>query len=65
MEEMSSKFENVSFYKIDIDRDTALAEKYNIMSVPTIMFFKDGILVDQIVGYRSVEEMEELVKRFI
>jgi len=65
MEEVATKFEQVSFFKIDIDAVTALAEKYNIMSVPTIMFFKDGILVDQVIGYRSIEEMEELVKRFV
>lgn len=64
IEEVSKKYENVSFYKMDIDKETSLAEKYYIMSVPTIMFFKDGELVNQIVGYRSVEEMEEIVGKF-
>lgn len=64
IEEVSKKFENVSFYKIDIDKENDLANKYYIMSVPTIMFFKDGNLVDQVIGYRSVEEMEELVAKF-
>lgn len=64
IEEVSSKFENVSFYKIDIDKENELANKYYIMSVPTIMFFKDGKLVDQVIGYRSVEEMEQLVAKF-
>ena len=64
IEEVSKKFENVSFYKIDIDKENDLANKYYIMSVPTIMFFKDGNLVNQVVGYRSVEEMEELVAKF-
>lgn len=64
IEEVSKKFENVSFYKIDIDKENDLANKYYIMSVPTIMFFKDGTLVDQVIGYRSVEEMEELVAKF-
>ena len=49
---------------IDIDKENDLANKYYIMSVPTIMFFKDGTLVDQVIGYRSVEEMEELVAKF-
>lgn len=64
IEEVSNKFENVSFYKIVIDKENDLANKYYIMSVPTIMFFKDGTLVDQVIGYRSVEEMEELVAKF-
>lgn len=64
IEEVSNMYENVSFYKIDIDKETALAEKYYIMSVPTIMFFKDGKLLDQVIGYRSVEEMQELVLKY-
>ena len=64
IEEVSNTYENVSFYKIDIDKETALAEKYYIMSVPTIMFFKDGKLLDQVIGYRSVEEMQELVLKY-
>lgn len=64
IEEVSNMYEEVSFYKIDIDKESALSEKYYIMSVPTIMFFKDGKLLDQVIGYRSVEEMQELVLKY-
>lgn len=36
--------------KLDIDESTAIAEKYQVMSVPTLMYFKDGKVVDKIVG---------------
>ena len=36
--------------KIDVDDCPELAEKYAIMSVPTVMIFKDGQLVQKIVG---------------
>lgn len=36
--------------KLDIDESVELAQKYNVMSVPTLLYFKDGKVVDQIVG---------------
>lgn len=45
--EMSGKAKIV---KIDIDEADDVAAKYNIKSVPTLMFFKNGEVVDQIVG---------------
>ncbi len=36
--------------KVDIDESAALAQKYQIMSVPALLFFKGGKVVDQVVG---------------
>ncbi|NLK22089.1 MAG: thioredoxin [Epulopiscium sp.] len=46
-EEMSGK---AKVYKIDVDQARDLAAQYSIMSVPTLVFFKDGEVVDQMVG---------------
>lgn len=37
-------------YKLNIDEEREITEKYNIMSIPTLLFFKDGKVVDQVVG---------------
>ncbi len=39
-----------SVYKVDIDRELELAQAYNIMSVPTLIVFKDGQPAQQFVG---------------
>lgn len=37
-------------YKLDVDAARDIAAKYKVMSVPTLIFFKNGEVVDQIVG---------------
>ncbi len=36
--------------KIDVDTNNATALRFNVRSIPTILFFKDGKLVDQVIG---------------
>ncbi|KAE9636136.1 thioredoxin [Defluviitalea raffinosedens] len=61
-EEMNGK---VKIFKIDVDEARDLAAKYRIMSVPTLMFFKNGEVADQIMGAvpkdRLVDKINELL----
>jgi thioredoxin 1 len=36
--------------KVDVDENPATAEKFNVRSIPSILFFKNGELVDTVVG---------------
>ncbi len=36
--------------KLNTDENRGIAGKYNIMSIPTILFIKDGVVVDQVMG---------------
>jgi thioredoxin 1 len=40
----------VKVTKLDVDNNQATAMKFNVRSIPTLLFFKDGKLVDQVVG---------------
>ena len=40
----------VKVMAVDVDNEREIAEKYGIMSIPTLLFFKDGKVVDQQVG---------------
>ncbi|NLB34461.1 MAG: thioredoxin [Elusimicrobia bacterium] len=42
-------------YKMNIDESASTAAEYGIMSIPTLFFFKDGEVVDKIVGAASKE----------
>jgi thioredoxin 1 len=40
----------VKFCKIDVDKNPQTAAKYRVMSIPTLMFFKNGQVVDTVIG---------------
>ena len=47
--------------KIDVDKAQELAAQFNIMSVPTLILFKDGEPVDMIIGAMSKDQMLEKI----
>jgi len=48
---------NVVIYKVDIDQYMNLAKKYNVRSLPTIIYFKNGKIVAKEVGIKDVNEL--------
>jgi len=51
LEEIAGEYgSKVKVTKLDVDSNAQTAGKYNIMSIPSVLFFKNGELVDQVVG---------------
>lgn len=51
IEELAKEYEGrAKIGKVNTDENLVLSSKYNIMSIPTMIIFKDGQIVDQIVG---------------
>lgn len=50
---------------LDIDRSQATAVRYGIMSVPTLLFIKDGAVRDQVMGFTPKETLVESIERFL
>lgn len=50
------------FYKLNVDEAGDVASQYGIMSIPTLLIFENGEMVNQTTGFRSKEELEELLK---
>ena len=48
--------------KVDVDKHNELAIKSGVMSVPTVFIYKDGEVVNKFIGFRSKEEIEEILK---
>ena len=48
--------------KVNVDYEGDLAAKYNIMSIPTLLIFKDGNVVNTAVGLHSKQEILNLIK---
>ena len=61
-EDSEGKFNVV---KVDIDESLDLARKYGIMSVPTMMVFKEAQEQEKMIGLRQKSQIEEAVKKYL
>lgn len=62
LEEIASDRSNIKIVKVDIDESTALAKNFGIMSVPTLLLFKNGKMVDQRSGFAPKEEITSWIE---
>ncbi|MEO0093633.1 MAG: thioredoxin [candidate division WOR-3 bacterium] len=63
LEEIASEYAGkIKVGKVNVDNETALATQYSIMSIPALLFFKEGKVVDQIIGAVPKEHIEEKLK---
>jgi len=67
IEEIIEEFKGkkIKIAKLNIDENIKIAEKYNVMSIPTIILFDKGKVVSQIVGYCSKEDLKQLIDKNI
>ncbi|HVW66919.1 MAG TPA: thioredoxin [Candidatus Peribacteraceae bacterium] len=60
MEELEKTYDGkVKLVKINVDENTDVPGKYNVMSIPTFIIFKDGKIASQFVGARSKADMQK------
>ncbi len=61
-EELSNENNDYIFLKVNLDDDLALAEKFGISHIPTIIKFSNGNVEDTKVGYMNKDEIKEFIK---
>ncbi len=54
-----------SFIKINVDENQALAQRYGVMSIPTLVIFKDGSEAARMVGARGRADIENAVREWV
>lgn len=66
MEKLSENYSDVvEIGKINVDDNNEIPQKYSIRNIPTILFFKNGEVVDKIVGLVQYQAIEEKLKLLI
>ena len=66
LEQLSAEYEGkAKILKVDIDASQDLAMKYQIMSVPSMIFFKDGQPVDGVVGVVPAPYLKEKLDKLV
>ncbi|MDP2719171.1 MAG: thioredoxin [Dehalococcoidia bacterium] len=62
LDELAEKYSGkVEFTKLNVDSNAGSAGKYGVHSIPTIIFFKDGKPMQQVVGARPKKELQEII----
>ena len=65
LDEVAEKLTEVKFGKVDVDNAPELAKRFQIMSIPNVCVFKNGELVDRIIGLCDEEELTETVQKYL
>jgi len=63
LEEVADAKPDVNIYNLDIDENEEIAKRYRIFSVPTLVAFKEGQMIDTLVGLNSFDEVMDFVER--
>lgn len=61
LEQLDSENTGVKICKVNVDESPELAKRFGIMSIPTLLLFKDGTLADKSVGLLDLESLKEFV----
>ena len=62
IEEFSEKYSDIKFLKVNVDNELQLAQKFNVMSIPTLILFEDGKEIKKNIGLLSKTDLEEFIK---
>ena len=64
IDELSEEYKDkVEFAKVNVDEASKIAANYNVMSIPTIIVFKGGKPVEQVIGYRPKKDIQEMLDK--
>ncbi|MDD4688241.1 MAG: thioredoxin [Eubacteriales bacterium] len=61
VEEIADERPDIKVAKVNVDEQSELATKYGVMSIPTLMIFKDGTVVDQSTGAKPKQQILEMI----
>jgi len=64
VDELAGEYDGkVKFVKLNTDDNVQTATRYGVRSIPTLMVFKGGELVDQIIGFRPKSELKKTIEK--
>lgn len=61
VDKISDEYTNIKVCKVDVDSEPELAQRFEVTSIPTLVVIKNGNVVNKAVGYRSKEDILEML----
>jgi len=66
VEEIAKNYKDkLKVCKLNVDDASETASKYGVMSIPTLVFFKDGKVIDELVGVVPKSDIEDTINKYI
>jgi thioredoxin 1 len=66
MDQLATEYDGkVKVCKLDLDQNQAVAKRFGIKSIPAVMFFLQGELVETLVGVKPYDEFSDALQRFL
>ena len=65
LDEMSGDHQDVTFLKLNVDEAPAVAQQFNVMTIPTILAFEGGELKQRVVGAMPKAKLAEELEAFL
>ena len=66
VEQLANEYrDRVKVVKLDVDTNDVVSTKYKVTGIPTLLVFKDGQVVEQLVGYRSKEDIAQALDKHL
>lgn len=56
---------DIDFYEVDVEENSELASKYDIVNIPTLLVFKDNIVIGSIVGALNFESLKKEIDEIL
>ena len=63
IDELSEEISDITFYKLNVDEAQDIAVRFGIMSIPTLLVFENGEEINDLVGFRTKEELLSILKK--
>lgn len=63
LEEIDGEIEKVGIIKLNVDENPEITREFGVMSIPTLILFKDGVAVEKVIGLQPKEALTELISK--
>ena len=65
LEQLENKYPQIKFYEANIEDNSILRKQFKVMSLPTLIFLKDSEKTEHIAGFRNIDELENIIRKYI
>jgi len=66
LEELNNEHsDKIKFVKLNVDENAVTAQQFRILSIPTVKIFKNGEGVERITGFKSKNDLEKILNKYV